>query len=336
MSEEFNLSREIERYTARITSGIRSPRTRARVQEEYRGHIEDYVDGAVLRGMTPEEALNKVRDELGDERKIEEILAGLHNRYRLSSRMRILLWVAGILFALSTYWIFPNEIYRSWFVLFLQLILLVLGCVLLYTVWRYADSLRIRRAGYRRLLRYAKEQGYQLSKKRNIYRSIFSLGKQPELVLDTPKTRFLLYLFPTVRKRKTLRLLDSGLYSYWDNIGYMYLYTRHTALFGPSWYAFVPRGVRPFATFHSEMRELPRGMHLLPEVDWSPVAMDGRGTVCVYLLSPIPFKLVGVERGVAREMGDDATFCGKRVWSFSGFVSYLEGLRISGKTHIDG
>ena len=54
MSEEFNLSREIERYTARITSGIRSPRTRARVQEEYRGHIEDYVDGAVLRGMTPE------------------------------------------------------------------------------------------------------------------------------------------------------------------------------------------------------------------------------------------------------------------------------------------
>ena len=336
MSEEFNLSCEIERYTARITCGIRSHRTRARVQEEYRGHIEDYVDGAALRGMTPQEALNKVREELGDERKIEQILATLHNRYRLSTRMRILLWVIGVLLALSTYRMFPNETYRAWFVFLLQFSILVSGCILLYTAWRYADSLRIRRAGHRRLLRYAKEQGYQLNKKKNIYRSIFSLGKEPELVLDTPKTRYLLYLFPTVRKRKTLRLFDNGLYSYCDNIGYMYLYTRHTELFGPAWHVFLPRGVRPFATFHSEMHELPRGMHLLPEIDWSPDTTDGRKTVCVYLLSPIPLKLVGVERGVAREMVDDATFCGKRIWSFSGFISYLEGLKISGKTHIEG
>lgn len=335
MSDEFRLSHEIERYTARITSGIRSKQIRARVMEEYRTHIEDYVDAAALRGLSAEEAFSEVRTELGDERKLEELLAGLHNR-RPSSRFNLLLLTAGISLLLSTYFIFPGEGYRSWFVLFLQLTLLVLGCVLLYTAWRYADSLRLRRAGYRRLARYARESGLLLTKNGSIYRSIFSLGKRPELILDTPKTRYLLYLFPTVRKRKTLRLLDSGLYSYWDNVGYMYLYTRHTALFGPSWYIFVPRGVRPFASFHSEMRELPRGMHILPDIEWSPEAEEGRGTVCVYLLSPIPFKLVGIERGVAREMGDDAVFCGRRIWSFSGLISYLEGLRISGKTHIDG
>lgn len=336
MGEGFVLSREVERYVARITSGIRKKTVRERVAEEYRAHIEDHIEEAAYRGVSAEEAMSRIREELGEERKVEELLASIHNRPPLPSWLAILWKAALLLLVLSSYFFIPSDTYRAWLLLFLQLGLGLSLLILFYTLWLYLAAIRTRRSGYRRLLAYCEKNSLQLKKNTGIYRSLFSLGTQPELILDTPESRYLLYLFPTVKRRKTLRLLEGGLYSYWDNVGYMYLYTRHTALFGPSWFAFVPKGVKPFPSFHSDMCELPRGMHLIPEIDWQQHELLGKDTVRVYLLSPVPMKLIGVERGVARPMNDDASFDGQRIWSFSGLISYLEGLRISGKRHIAG
>ncbi len=328
MEEGFVLSQKLELYVASITAGIRKSAVRERVAAEYRTRIEEYVKRAVRSGESAEDAFSRVRDELGDAQRLKEALASLHNPRRLPARALPLLALSVFSIVLFIYLLLFDEDFRYWLLPILQLALVIAMCILLWRGWRYLVSLWIRGRSYRRLKKYCEKNSLHLEKNANVYRSVFMLGKAPELTLETESERFLLYLFPTVRKRKTLRLLDNGLYSYWDNVGYMLLYTKHTALFGAAGSLFLPKGTKPFSIFRSDMVEVPRGMRRMPEIDWESHERPGKEAVRVLLLSPVPFRLVGIERGVARAMGDDSVFCGRRIFSFTGLISHLEGLRI--------
>ena len=95
---------------------------------------------------------------------------------------------------------------------------------------------------------------------------------------------------------------------------------------------FLPRGMKYFPIFASEMVQLPHGVHMMPQIEWESLEASDKENVRVIMLNPIPFGIVGVQNGIEIKLGDDSLFCGNRIWSTSGMISYLEGVKISGKT----
>lgn len=332
MAEELHLRREIKRYAEHLASGIRSPRRRREVAAEYADHLEDLVLSHMVAGMTEGEAFRLAREELGDSVKITELENAVYNRDPLPTLVTVLLWLLGGAAVISTYYLFDNDFYRAWFAFLCNMAVLALELSLLYTVYLFLRALRVRYVGLKRLTEYARENGMTLQRNARPLLSVFRRSRIPELTLFTAHTAYHLYLWATVRRRKSLYLYDCGLYSYSDHVGYMMLYTRNAALFGPA--VFWPSNVRFFPTFHSEHVEVPRGMHLTPGMNFEGVAHPEKENVNVLLLNPIPFHVYGVTSGVKRELGDDAHFSGMRIWSFTGLISYLEGLRISGRRYI--
>lgn len=334
MAEKHGLYAEIERYALHLAGGIRSPKKRREVAAEYADHIEDLVRAHTLGGMSEGEAFRLAREELGDSLKISELEAAVHNRDPLPSYLRVLLWILGGALLLLSYYLIPSSIYRGWFAFACNIALIVLEVCAVYFVFLFLRALRLRYLGVKKLREYATANRMTLRKNRSPYVSLLRRGSIPELTLETETAAYHLSLFATVRKRKSLYLYDCGLYSYSDHVGYMMLYTHNLAFTGPI--AFLPEGTHLFPPLHSEHIEVPRGMHLLPKVDWDAVAHAEKENVRVLLLSPIPFHAYGVEQGVKHELGDNKRFDGKRIFSFTGLLSYLEGLRISGKRHLDG
>lgn len=333
MAEKFGLRAEIERYALHLSHGIRSPKRRREVAEEYADHIEDLIRAHTVRGVPEGEAFRLAREELGDSLKISELEAAVHNRDPLPSWLSVPLWILGAVLLVASYYVIPSSAYRAWFAFVCNVGLTVLWGYFFYFVYLFARALDLRREGVKKLKKYAREHGMTLRKNRSPYFSLLRRGGIPELTLETETAAYHLSLFATVKKRKSLYLYDCGLYSYSDHVGYMMLYTRHLAFTGPI--AFLPVGMRYFPAFHSERVEVPRGMHLTPRVDWDAVAHPEKENVKVLLLSPIPFRVHGVVQGVKHELGDNKRFGDLRVFSFTGFHSYLEGLRISGRRRID-
>ena len=326
----FDLSREIERYVTRITKRIRSPKRRRAAAEEYTEHIRDLVYHYGLEGTSEEAAFLRAREALGDEDKIEELLAAIHNKDRLPSWLQVLIVAVSVAFVGSTYFWIDDYTYRSWFVVVLAAVFGAAAVIALCLAARAVRCLYIRRDAYRRLKKYAAEQGMRLIKNGNVYASLFRRASVPELTLETGRERYILYFWSTFRRKKTLRLFANGLYSYSDNVGYMFLPNQPGGLMSAGWDLFVPKGVKSFSLWNSETAQIPRGMHLMPSIDWQACERADRDNIRVILLNPIPMGVEGIEKGMPRKLGDDAVFAGCRIWSASGLLSYLEGLRIKG------
>lgn len=330
-NDKFDLKQEIDRYTARITRGIKSVKKREQVRAEYADHMYDAVLNSALNGTSEEEAFKMICEDLGNESKIYDIIAEIYNKNKIPFLIKLLTGIFAVAIAALSYFLIDSESYRAYFILILQIILGIALIVVLYFAIRVAICLNIRRKAYQKLKKYAEKRNFSLSKKRNIYTSMFKRRELPELVLETPERRYILYLWATMRKKKTLRFLDTGLYTYSANIGYMYLLTKRGQLLGTSWHMFLPKGMKYFPMFASDMVQLPRGIHLMPQIEWEQLESQSKENIRVIMLNPIPFGLVGVQNGIEIKLGDDSLFCGQRIWSASGMISYLEGVRISGK-----
>ncbi len=330
MSEAFRLREEVDRYTARLVAGIRHRRRRERVRAECAEHLYDRIEELTLGGTSPEAAFSLVRREMGDEGALAEVLTAVHKHRRLPSWLTPLVVLVGLALLFASYFIIEYRPYRSWLLLLGEIglgILLILGGLCLL---RLLSGYRIRRRSFRRLAAYAEERGFTLSQSAGLYTSLVRRTTAPELILDTGRRRYILYHFSTLRKRRTLRLLEGGLYSYTKHFGYL-LYTRITRHIGPAYALFWPKHIKAPSLIHSEIVDVPRGLHLFPSVEWEANERRGVKNIRVLLLNPIPMRIVGVERGIERRLGDDTHFGGMHIFSMTGFLSYLEGERIAGK-----
>ena len=90
MAEFFDLQREIDRYTARITRPIRAARRRESVRREYAEYLEDAVQSRSAGGIGEETAFRETLAALGDEDKITELLAAVHNKHRSLNGMPLI------------------------------------------------------------------------------------------------------------------------------------------------------------------------------------------------------------------------------------------------------
>ena len=324
----FNLSEEIDRYTLRITGLIKSKRTRKKVALECKDYMEDSLHRHMMEGKTQEEAFSFAREELGDEDKIRELLGSVHNHYRPFVRFRSVFLAFALALLVASYFLINNDIYRAWLIVFFQGSLLCFLSFLGYRISLFLSAVRVRKRSFKKLKNFAKAQGFGFEAKK-VYASLVVRRNEPDIIIDTPQTRYIVSFFSTIRKRKTLRLFDNGLYSYSDNIGYMLLYTRNMALLGPAWGVFWPNSIKPFPTFASDMVEIPRGMHLLPKVDYEKFDICHKENRHILLLNPVPLEVYGIEKGQQRKLRDDDFFCGQYIESCSGLISYLRGEKIS-------
>ncbi len=337
------LQSEIRRYSARIAYDIRSRRKREEVGREYAEHLEDAVYYRIVQcGMEEMDAFRDACDELGNVTKMQELLALTHNKDPLPMSVKVLLGLLCAAVVGSSYFWFENKIYRAYFVFILQLCILVLTIVLLIQAGRYLRALHIRRRAYRRLKEYAAQNGLIFIRRANSYRSIFQRTATPEWILETDTHRYILSLFATVKRRQELRLTDFQLYQYISVSGIRNMILLGAGA-GAKTYSITSLGTMRSIyighTFHhggqwgrlNVTLKLPKGFHLLPEIDWSSAEHPTKQNVRVLLLNPIPMKIFVLEHGRLRPSGDDDTVDGMRIWSASGLVSHLEGVRISGK-----
>ncbi len=335
MKDGFNLNKSVESYAARIAGGVRSLKKRNRIKEEYAEHVFDMITEYQLGGMSEKEAFLRACEELGDESKIQGLMSVVHNKDRLPSWLRVSAYLLGVLVLVASYFLVENNTYRAWLLLAFQLALGTATIVAVYWLWRFVVCVNIRSRAYKKLKKYAKDNGFSLMKNRSVYMSLIKKTDTPELIFETDTQRYIINLWATLPKKKTLRLFDNGLYSYSDNVGYYVLFTQNGGLFPNNWWAFLPKGVKYFPVWHSDVAELPRGMHLMPKIEWGKYENSHKENIKVLMLNPIPFGSFGIEKGREIKLGDDSRFCDMRVWSASGFLSYLEGLRISGKINND-
>ncbi|MBQ8746925.1 MAG: hypothetical protein IJZ08_03555 [Clostridia bacterium] len=332
MEEKFCIREAIDRYTARITRSIRSRRRRNEVRREYAEHIEDTVTEYMLSGMTEEEAFTRAKAELGDETKIGVLLQAVHNKDRLPALIRVPMYAIAFFAVLSAYFWIENRTFRAWY-LFLGEILMIAALVVgVCFLFLFLRSICKRAGAYKRLKAYAKEHGYTLTKNSSVYASLLRKTTVPELTLDTGKVRYNINLWATVRKKKTLRLFDNGMYCYMGQVGYRLAFTDRFRLTSVGMGS-AARFMSYLPMFHSDLFEVPERLHLMPDIAWQKYERTGVENVRVLLLNPIPMAAVGLEKSLLKPLMVLPSFCGMHVNSSSGFLSYLEGIRLkeSGK-----
>ena len=113
-------------------------------------------------------------------------------------------------------------------------------------------------------------------------------------MIETSEKRFLLTFFPTIWRKKHLRFLEGGLYTYISHVGYMMLYTHRFGLIGVGAQVAIQKNTKLFPYTHSQFVEVPKGVHLMPQIDWD-CAKSSEKTINVLLLNPIPFRASGVK-----------------------------------------
>jgi hypothetical protein len=326
------LQSEIRRYSAHIAYEIRSKQKRDAVKREYAEHLEDAVYDRMIRlGLDEREAFKEACAELGNVAKMQELLALTHNKDPLPTGVTFMLWLLGAVLVGSSYFWIENESFRAWFIVLLQLSIFALGIVFLLRGRLYVRALFIRWRAYRQLKRYADSNGMHFFRRANSYRSIFTRTTEPEWVLETENERYIMSLFATVRRRRTLRITDAEFFEYEKNFGFSLASFSHT--FQYMNFATSKNGVatQNFFFAQSGLSTLSQGKHLFPFIDWERAEHSTKKNVRVLLLNPIPFNLYLVEKGHARESGSNDDLGGLRMWSATSLIEHLETERLLGK-----
>ena len=184
--------------------------------------------------------------------------------------------------------------------------------------------------------KYVKENGGKLTKNGNCYRSLFVRTAIPELLVDMGERRYIISIWATVKRRRTLHLQDNGIYSYDKHFGYM---LASPGIAPNSRITFFrPKGMEndPLFTFyHSEMGKLPEGAHLIPEINYREYFTPNKVNIPIFLLNPIPLDVEICENGHIHRLVEGDTLPvslgSARLYSMSSLISLMEEMRIFGR-----
>ena len=326
------LQSEIRRYSARIAYDIRSRRKREEVKREFAEHLEDAVYFHMIhRRMNEREAFEYACKELGSMAKLQVLMAATHNKDLLPSGIRLMLTILGLVLIGASYFWIENESYRSYFIVILQATIFVLGVTALLRARLYIRALFIRAKTCRQIKKYAEQHGLTFIRRANSYRSIFNRTADPEWILETETERYILLLFATVRRRKTLRITDAEFYEYERNFAFSLPVYNPVSIGLSIVTSNNGTATQNFFFAQSGISTLSQGVHLFPLFNWEAAEHPTKRNVRVLLLNPIPFTLYIVVNGHARESGSSDSVNGMHIWSATGLIDYLETERLLGK-----
>ena len=324
--QDFILNDAIDAFANHLTNEIKSSKKRQEVHREYAEHLEDAVYEYMLKGMTPQEAFRKACDDIGNTQTTATMLASVHNRGKLPRWVKYLCFaIIGCAFMFSPLFI-KSEIFIAWHIFILELCIILLFYFGIYHLWLLIRAFAIRHQAIQSLRKYAQRNGHKLDISRP-YASLFRKTDEPEIIYETETQRYIMSLWATVRRKKTLHLTDFGFYSYSNNIGY-FLVCGFFGNVGASlnlWDRLPKDSKWWYWNHHEIVEEKPHDVSLMPCIEYESHSHPSKENVYVLLLNPIPFKVDFVENGVLRSGGDDVKFGDVMMWSVSGFMSYMDG-----------
>ncbi len=320
---DFDLSREIDRYAARICQDIRSGKKRREVKQEYVEHLEDATYRSMMRGMSDAEAFAAACDALGDMAGMQTLLAVAHNGDGLP---RYLKWLCGGVAGagvVAAYVLVQNEIVKAWLELFLTLAAIAVGVWLVLEAYTWLRAIRKRLDAKKRVKAYAKSNGLTFAEHASSLCSLFKRSATPEWVVETERRRYIISLLPTVRRLRVLHLHENGLYSYAKKGGFLLAAVPGNRLARLS----NPMPVNLFGRYVGSNIELPRGLYRTPEINYADHHSADKENAHILLLSPILLDIDLCEGGRIRKLSDGdrlpALYGDAQVFSASGFIGFL-------------
>ena len=323
----FDLNGALDRLAARVCSEIKSEKRRQKATDELRGHLEDAADDFIRQGRSPEETYADIEKSLGDTDKLSTLMASVHNTHHFPVLLPYLAGVALIVVLISIYLATENEYLKAWLGVGLQLFAMAVIVVLALIAGNWIRAIGKRVSAIRRLRECVKEKGGTLTKHENFYKSLFGRIDTPELTVDIGNRRYIIYLWATVKRRRTLHLQDNGIYSYDKHFGYMLA----TTGIAPWSRFFIPKGMEKdplFAWYHSEMIKLPEGAHLMPDVNYNELFVPDKSNIPVFLLNPIPLDVEICENSHIHRLGEGEklpeSLGGATVFSMSSLISTIK------------
>jgi hypothetical protein len=338
--QEFDLNGALDRLAARVCREIKSKHRRERAIKEFRGHLEDAAEDIMRQGNPPEKAYAELEESLGDTDKLSTLMASVHNTHHVPV---ILPWLAGAAVLGGLIYLYlttENSNLQAWLGVGFQLFSMIAIVVLALFVGKWVRAIGKRASALRRLKKFAREHDGILTVRANPYKSLFVRTAYPELTVDMGDRRYILSFWATVKRRRTLHLQDSGIYSYDKHFGYMLAASPNNL--GNYWARlplFRPRGMEDgplFTWYHSEFVKLPGGAHLMPEIDYDGYFAPDKINIPVFLLNPIPMDVEICESSHIHKLSDGdrlpASLGGAIVYSMSSFVSAVERAGDSGRT----
>ncbi|MBQ4111411.1 MAG: hypothetical protein IJD38_01305 [Clostridia bacterium] len=334
---EFDLNGALDRLAARVCRDIKSKRRRERAISEFRAHLEDAAEEIMRQGNTPEAAYAELEESLGDTDKLSTLMASVHNTHHFPFGILIGVAVAGYIAGLLyLYFTVNEEIARNGLQFQLQMLAIIAIVALVLFVAKWTRAIAKRASALRRLKKYVKENGGTITRHNGCYKSLFTRVSVPELTVDMGDRRYILAMWATASRLRTLHLQDNGIYSYNKHFGYMLVspgIAPHSRL--PM---FHPKGMENdplFSFYHSEMMTLPKGVHLMPEVRYGDCFSPDKINIPIFLLNPIPMNVEICENAHIHKVAEGdtlpASMGGARLYSMSGFISLMEEIRIFGK-----
>ncbi len=328
-SGNFDLCDALDRLAARVCSEIKSERRRKKVTAEFRGHLEDAIEDIMRQGIPPEKAYAELEESLGSTDKLSTLLASVHNTHHFPI---LLPWLAGaavIAGLLCLYLTTENDYVQAWSGFGLQLIAIAAIFTLVMLIIKWTRAISKRASALRRLKSFVKKHNGTLICRENGYKSLFVRTTSPELIVELGNHRYILSLWATVKRHRTLHLQDNGIYSYDKNFGYMFMSPGVAPLARMS--IFRPKGMErdPFFTYyHSEVVKLPQGAHLMPEVKYEECFAPDKINIPVFLLNPIPLNVEICENSHIHKLIDGdtlpASLGNAKLYSMSSLISMLE------------
>ena len=326
---EFDLNAALDRLAARVCREIKSEHRRKKVTTEFRGHLEDAIEDIMRQGIPPEVAYAELEESLGSTDKLSTLMASVHNTHHFPV---ILPWLAGAVVIGGLIYLYlttDNDSLQAWIGVGLQLIAISAIVALVLLIGKWARAIGKRASALRRLKKFVKKQGGTLIRRKNGFRSLFVRTTTPELIVDMGDRRYILAMWATVQRRRTLHLQDNGIYSYDKHFGYM-LATPGIAPHSRVTF-FRPKGMEndPLFTFyHSEMVKLPEGAHLMPEVNYKECFAPDKINIPVFLLNPIPLDVEICENSHIHKLVEGDTLPpslgSAKVYSMSSLISMME------------
>lgn len=325
---EFDLDGALDRLAARVCREIKSKHRRERAIKEFRAHLEDAAEDIMRQGNPPEVAYAELEESLGDTDKLSTLMASVHNTHNIPV---ILPWLTGAAVLGGLIYLYlttENSNLQAWLGVGLQLFAIAAAVALVWFAAKWIRAIGKRASALRRLHKYVDANGGTLIRRGNCYKSLFVRTATPELTVDMGDRRYILSLWATVKRRRTLHLQDNGIYSYDKHFGYMLV--SHFAL-NPIFRVFRPQNMEKtafFSLYHSEMVRLPEGAHLMPDVDYSSCYAQGKTNIPVFLLNPIPMDVEICENGHIHKIVEGDTLpdsLGRaKLYSMSSFLADLK------------
>ena len=333
MSEQnsgiFDLDGALDRLAARVCCEIKSKQRRKRATDEFRGHLEDAIDDIMRQGIPPEKAYAELEESLGSTDKLSTLMASVHNKHHFPM---ILPWLAGAVVIGGLAYLYlttENDYLQAWSGFGLQLIALTAIFVLLLLALKWGRAISKRAKALKRLKAFVKKHNGTLICRENGYKSLFVRTTSPELIVDIGNHRYILAMWATVKRHRTLHLQDNGIYSYDKNFGYMFMSPGIAPYSRSTFWRLKGRENDPLLTFyHSEMIKLPEGAHLMPEVKYEECFSPEKINVPVFLLNPIPMNVEICENSHIHKLVDGdtlpASLGSAKLYSMSSLISMME------------